>query len=50
MSESSGGRDRRQAGHEVMRTVLGAPYCERRDASAKNFNAPIRRLRKKNMI
>jgi len=44
MSESSGERDRRQAGREVMREVLGAPYCERRDASTNDFNAPIRRL------
>ena len=27
-----------------MREVLGAPYCERRDASTNDFNAPIRRL------
>jgi len=36
--------DRRQTGRQVMREVLGAPYCERRDASTNAFNAPIRRL------
>ena len=36
--------ERREIGRQVMREVLGAPYCERRDASTNDFNAPIRRL------
>ena len=45
MSENAkSGNDRRDAGRQVMREVLGAPYCERRDASTNDFNAPIRRL------
>jgi len=36
--------DRREIGRQVMREVLGAPYCEQRDASTNDFNAPIRRL------
>jgi len=36
--------DRRGVGRQVMREVLGATYCERRDASTNEFNAPIRRL------
>jgi 4-carboxymuconolactone decarboxylase len=36
--------ERRETGRRVMREVLGAPYCERRDASTNEFNAPIRRL------
>jgi 4-carboxymuconolactone decarboxylase len=27
-----------------MQEVLGEPYCERRDATTNEFNAPIRRL------
>ena len=36
--------DRQKIGRQVMREVLGATYCERRDASTNEFNAPIRRL------
>jgi len=36
--------ERRETGRQVMREVLGAAYCERRDASTNAFNAPIRRL------
>jgi 4-carboxymuconolactone decarboxylase len=45
MSQNSQSNDeRRTIGRQVMREVLGAPYCERRDASTNDFNAPIRRL------
>jgi 4-carboxymuconolactone decarboxylase len=44
MNKDAGMDERRQTGREVMREVLGAPYCERRDASTNDFNAPIRRL------
>lgn len=45
MSQSRKPEDeRRETGRQVMREVLGAPYCERRDASTNEFNAPIRRL------
>lgn len=36
--------DKRTTGRQVMSEVLGAPYCERRDASTNDFNAPIRQL------
>jgi 4-carboxymuconolactone decarboxylase len=36
--------ERRTTGRKVMSEVLGAAYCERRDASTNEFNAPIRRL------
>ena len=38
------GADRQSVGRQVMSEVLGAPYCERRDASTNSFNEPIRRL------
>ncbi len=41
---------RQEIGRQVMREVLGAAYCERRDASTNEFNAPIRRLRDKNLL
>jgi 4-carboxymuconolactone decarboxylase len=45
MSQNAKSNDARQKiGRQVMREVLGAPYCERRDASTNEFNAPIRRL------
>ena len=45
MSEKAKSSDeRRETGRKVMREVLGAAYCERRDASTNDFNAPIRRL------
>ena len=44
MSDDSVSDDRRRLGRQVMSEVLGAPYCERRDASTNDFNAPIRRL------
>ena len=45
MSENAKSNDERQKiGRQVMREVLGASYCERRDASTNEFNAPIRRL------
>jgi 4-carboxymuconolactone decarboxylase len=44
MSEITGDGERRRIGRKVMQEVLGAPYCERRDASTNEFNAPIRRL------
>jgi 4-carboxymuconolactone decarboxylase len=45
MSQNAQSNDeRRKIGRQVMREVLGAPYCERRDASTNDFNAPIRRL------
>ena len=44
MSKDSGMEERRRTGRKVMSEVLGAPYCERRDASTNDFNAPIRRL------
>jgi 4-carboxymuconolactone decarboxylase len=44
MSENTGDGERRRIGRKVMQEVLGAPYCERRDASTNEFNAPIRRL------
>lgn len=45
MSQNANSNDDRQdIGRQVMREVLGAPYCERRDASTNEFNAPIRRL------
>jgi 4-carboxymuconolactone decarboxylase len=45
MSQNASTNDaRRETGRQVMREVLGAPYCERRDASTNEFNAPIRRL------
>ena len=36
--------ERRTIGRKMMSEVLGAPYCERRDASTNAFNAPIRQL------
>jgi 4-carboxymuconolactone decarboxylase len=45
MSQNAQSNDERQnIGRQVMREVLGASYCERRDASTNEFNAPIRRL------
>ena len=45
MSQNAQSNDARQKiGRQVMREVLGASYCERRDASTNEFNAPIRRL------
>lgn len=44
MSDDSVSSDRRRLGRKIMSEVLGAPYCERRDASTNDFNAPIRRL------
>ena len=45
MSQNAKSKDDRQRiGRQVMREVLGAAYCERRDASTNDFNAPIRRL------
>jgi 4-carboxymuconolactone decarboxylase len=42
--EPDSGDERRSTGRKVMSEVLGAAYCERRDASTNEFNAPIRRL------
>ena len=36
--------ERRTIGRKVMSEVLGTPYCDRRDASTNDFNAPIRQL------
>ncbi|MCP1337037.1 carboxymuconolactone decarboxylase family protein [Futiania mangrovi] len=36
--------DKREAGRQVMREVLGEGYLERRDASTNSFNAPLRRF------
>ena len=44
MSDKNTTEDRRATGRKVMAEVLGAPYCERRDASTNDFNAPIREL------
>jgi 4-carboxymuconolactone decarboxylase len=44
MSAKSPTDERRALGRKVMMEVLGAPYCERRDASTNDFNAPIREL------
>lgn len=36
--------NRRSQGRRVMSEVLGTAYCERRDASTNEFNAPIRQF------
>ena len=44
MNDTPDPNPRRELGRKVMAEVLGAPYCERRDASTNAFNAPIREL------